>query len=108
MEHNYDILTELARQSIRITWEMTDDEYDVLQREAEDAVNMLETYVGTGLDFEAPGLARRLFLACVRYIHNDSEELFVNNFNNDLNSLRLNVATRRMEEEDGDNQHKQA
>lgn len=98
-ENKYDELVELARQSVRITWEMTDDEYDVLMTETQDAVNMLETYVGEGLDFSQPGLARRLFLACVRYIHNDSEELFVNNFMNDLNSLRLNVASNRLEED---------
>lgn len=101
-ERDYGELIELARQANRITWEMTDDEFDVLARESEDAVHMLETYVGRGLDFTAPGLARRLFLACVRYIHNDSEELFVNNFLNDLNTLRIQVATGRLED-DGDN-----
>lgn len=99
MEKNIDKLIELARLSLNITWEMTDDERDILRTEVEDAAIMLDTYVGGKQDYTKPGLARRTFLACVRYIHNDSTELFTNNFMNDLNDLRFKVATDSLGEE---------
>lgn len=99
MDLNIDKLIELARLSLNITWEMTDDERDILRTEVEDAAHMIDTYVGGNQDYTEPGLARRTFLACVRYIHNDSTELFTNNFMNDLNDLRFKVATENLEAE---------
>ena len=95
-----DTLFEMARQALRITWTMTDDEEDFLMREVEDAVNLLNEVVGGNQDYTKAGMGRDLFLSCVRYIHNDSSELFLHNFNKSLNTYRVKVASDRLREKD--------
>ena len=104
MEYDIEKLTELARISLRITWVMSDDEYDQLELICQDCINSINSYVGGEQDFESPGLARNLFLNAVRYMYNDSYEYFVNNFMLDLNTLRMKSATERLKE-NGNIQH---
>ena len=94
-----DTLFEMAKQALRITWTMTDDEEELLMREVEDSVALLDEIVGGKQDYTKPGMGRDLFISCVRYMHNDSSELFVHNFNKNLNSYRVKVASERLKKE---------
>lgn len=97
MEYDIEELVELARVNLRITWTMSDDEYDHLTLMCQDCINSINAYVGGEQDFSKPGLARNLFLNAVRYMYNDSYEYFVNNFMLDLNTLRFKSASERLD-----------
>lgn len=94
-------LFDLAKNNLRITWQMETEEEDRLYAVIEESAEILNDVAGENVDYTIPSLARRLYLDLVRYIWNDSLELFFYNFIDSLNTFRIQYGANRASDVDG-------
>lgn len=90
-------MNEEVKRYLRITWDDEDTDNrltDIINR----AIQVLQNYAGSEIDFETNLHEKQLLFDCIRYIWNDSLEEFKVNFKSELFTLRAKYRIAAMEE----------